>query len=143
MHRSHTLLRCHVWEFASQGNNCFLLLPTGMFEHPSVIKEGKLTFLVTAHSSACLDLRLIKLLISARVREGFKPAPSAWLNPSEVSWRAACDPQNMERSSLPIMGIPPWAQNRHFSVLFLCYLDFFLIVWDFPNKQSSSTLQLW
>lgn len=60
----------------------YLLLPPGMFEHLSVIKEGKLTFLVTAHSSACLDLHFIKLLISAGVREEFKPAPSALPNPS-------------------------------------------------------------
>lgn len=60
----------------------YLLLPTGMFEDLSVIKEGKLTFLVTARSSAYLDLHLIKLLISARVGEGFNPAPSALPNPS-------------------------------------------------------------
>lgn len=60
----------------------YLLPATGMFEHLSVIKEGKSTFLVTACSSASLDLHLTKLLVSARVREGFKPAPSALLNPS-------------------------------------------------------------
>lgn len=84
MHRSHRLVPCLVGTLLPRGTiaSGYLLLPTGMFEHLSVTKEGKLTFLVAARSSACLDLHLIKLLISARVREEFEPAPSALLNPS-------------------------------------------------------------